>query len=264
MGDRHILIHHSNKARFMGCACNQKEARSDESTDDTMSNTGDPVNRPPSYDEARRTTSSALWALCRGSHELDFDTQIEFPVTVHIYNLDRLSWLLSPSGLSAYHSEVDIMGTVFAFGAVGQREETDSLEKSGVFFMGSKNSTLEPQRPKLNSLAQALRCDCNCQLCPRGTWEGQTRCDGCCRSQQPSTEQFSCSSCQYKLCSGCVVKRTQLFEMLKEAAPLDDHSPCSVESRGLTFVETLYMGTAKMSKRQLTSAIFNCFTLILS
>jgi len=241
----------------MGCACNQKEPPQ---TDD---NTGDQPHRPPSYDEARRDSLQSAWAPCFGAPpERDFDTQIEFPVTVHIYHLDRVSWLLSPLGLSAYHSEVDIMGTVFAFGAFGKSEETREygVEQSGVFFMGSKNSTLQPQRPKLHSLEQALRCDRHCQLHPRGTWEGQTRCDGCCLSQPPSTEQFSCSSCQYRLCRGCVVKRARLFDVLEDTAPLDDHIPCSAESRGLTFVETLYMGTAKMSKRQLPSAIRNQVT----
>ena len=114
----------------MGCACNQKEPPQ---TDD---NTGDQPHRPPSYDEARRDSSQSAWAPCFGAPpERGFDTQIEFPVTVHIYHLDRVSWLLSPLGLSAYHSEVDIMGTVFAFGAFGKNEETREygVEQSGRF-----------------------------------------------------------------------------------------------------------------------------------
>lgn len=192
----------------------------------------------------------ALWTPCRAPRERDFDTQIEFPVTVHVYRLDNPSWLLTPLGLSAYHSEVDIMGTVFAFGCFGQSDQTDLIEQSGVFFMG-KNNTVGPQQHQPRSTAQALRCDRNCQLECRSSWKGEIRCDGCCRVLPPGTEEFSCSSCHFRLCSACVARRSALFDALEDTSPLDDHIPSSAESRGITFVETLYMGTACMSKRQL-------------
>lgn len=184
--------------------------------------------------------------------------QIEFPVTVHVYSLDALNTLMAPVGLRAYHSEVDIMGTLFAFGGLGQTDETREVKQSGVYCLGD---TVPPQgkstAPRPGVL---LRCEQQHQLEPQGAswceacedWESfpHIRCDGCDTFQPVSSSNLTCHACGYNLCSACITKRCSLYQVLENNTPLDDCEPRS-NIRGATFVETLYMGKAKMSKRQL-------------
>merc|ERR1711998_241223 len=80
-------------------------------------------------------------------------------------------------------------------------------------------------------------------------------CDGCYEQRPISSHMYTCRQCNFNLCVACAGKRSALYHVLKENKPLDDNvysGPQAAEVRqGITWVETLYMGIAKMSKRQL-------------
>jgi len=73
-------------------------------------------------------------STCPGLREL------EFPVFAHVYFVDKLSGL-RVIGLQAFHTEVQIMDKVYAFGAIGS-DDAESVGQSGVF---SRNAPADCQ-----------------------------------------------------------------------------------------------------------------------